>query len=887
MRRYPHRHATVFAQAPKSCRWPASSVRHGLLRVRFFGCRKFFARVRVFRPCPAMIRRSCVGDKWALVWPEGTSTSTLKAAWQSIEQCRAGRRQSAVFSTQRAFSERAIRLQWRQPCTYNSAYAWVGNALARDAKAQWELQLVNQPQTSPSASKRPREEPDPPCQGDEADGGCVVRRESSAATAASSRSEAPAMAVYPASPPSPGHMAAHVTKTWLLVKALELKRGAHMAGSAVLCSTYSQTEKIGEGTFGEVWRASNTVTGAAVVVKHLKRTCWEAFLAEVAILARITHPNVISLLDVLVAARYSLVFGDAGESLATWLRGQPAPVPGWRRVLVQVLAGVAYLHALLVLHADLKPHNICIDGTGQVRVCDLGAAVIVLPGFRNERREADIVREGLPYGTLWFRSLEILCGDKAFSLPADCWAIGVIWAQMLRQTPLFKEHTSIGMIIAITCTLGSPSGCCLQYYEALPLWSCQLPLFARGRLHDILRDTLSQPDMEVMTGLLRLSPAVRLEAAAALRMLSQEVVSTEVVSTDLVASTESARSTVTLGVSDPTCGTVAPTGMLLQLAVDSHTIFYGKRGHFNMREGVVQAELLSWLRADPTFCGPPATGPLSLEAPSRAKCERVEAGCKLEIAGHMGDGEARPGLTLNGLDASQPNWERLRAFAQAFKRKNDKALRQIQSEYRRILRKMASKDRGVNGDAFLHDDILDWAFDLGTVQLISAGDRREPLHFDGGASFLHIGLTLYGARTIHFKTVRGPPLQITCTPGHMYFGCLSCAAHWVQHTSDTRDLHVHEDVGPVSVVVLWRSRIFRGSRASAGASGPNPHAVFRAALKAVRGGMAQDSWLLPSVADCVDVLSLPGGRIKVGGVFFVSLPVFRILDRVRLVVESS
>ena len=90
----------------------------------------------------------------------------------------------------------------------------------------------------------------------------------------------------------------------------------------------------------------------------------------------------------------------------------------------------------------------------------------------------------------------------------------------------------------------------------------------------------------------------------------------------------------------------------------------------------------------------------------------------------MGDGEARPGLTLNGLDASQPHWERLRAFAQAFKRKNDKALRQIQSEYRRILRKMASKDRGVNGDAFLHDDILDWAFDLGTVQLISAGDRR-------------------------------------------------------------------------------------------------------------------------------------------------------------------
>ena len=134
MRRYPHRRATVFAPAPKSCRLPASSVRHGLLRVRFFGCRKFFARMRVFRPCPAMIRRSCVGDKWARVWPEGTSTSTLKAAWQSIEQCRAGRRQSAVFSTQRAFSERAIRLQWRQPRTYNSAYAWVGNALARDAK---------------------------------------------------------------------------------------------------------------------------------------------------------------------------------------------------------------------------------------------------------------------------------------------------------------------------------------------------------------------------------------------------------------------------------------------------------------------------------------------------------------------------------------------------------------------------------------------------------------------------------------------------------------------------------------------------------------------------------------------------------------------------------
>ena len=63
-----------------------------------------------------------------------------------------------------------------------------------------------------------------------------------------------------------------------------------------------------------------------------------------------------------------------GQTLGAWVRERPRRWPEVLRVLVAVARGVAAAHAAGLVHRDLKPDNVMIDGQGRVRVMDFGLA---------------------------------------------------------------------------------------------------------------------------------------------------------------------------------------------------------------------------------------------------------------------------------------------------------------------------------------------------------------------------------------------------------------------------------------------------------------------------------------------------------------------------------
>ncbi len=138
---------------------------------------------------------------------------------------------------------------------------------------------------------------------------------------------------------------------------------------------------------------------------------------------------------------------------------------------------------------------------------------------------------------------------------------------------------------------------------------------------------------------------------------------------------------------------------------------------------------------------------------------------------------------------------------------------------------------------------------------MKTGSRPDDKHFDGGASFVHGGLTLYGQRDLVIYCTDGTNVTVPCHPGHFYIGAMCAAEHQVLHSSVAvdSDLVRTEAHGGLQIVVLFRSRVFRASRGTSMATGPNPLEMYAKVLDQLNESLSRVHWELPSLADCLDV----------------------------------
>ncbi|MER2263560.1 bifunctional protein-serine/threonine kinase/phosphatase [Methylobacterium oxalidis] len=121
---------------------------------------------------------------------------------------------------------------------------------------------------------------------------------------------------------------------------------------------------------------------------------------------------------------YTVMEYVEGQTLAQWLRDNPAPeLEAVRRLVEQIARGVQALHRREMVHQDLRPQNILIDPAGTVRIIDFGSARVA--GLAEEGAAAEPM-----LGTLQYTAPECLAGYRA-TPGSDIFSVGVIAYQML------------------------------------------------------------------------------------------------------------------------------------------------------------------------------------------------------------------------------------------------------------------------------------------------------------------------------------------------------------------------------------------------------------------------------------------------------------------------
>jgi serine/threonine protein kinase len=164
----------------------------------------------------------------------------------------------------------------------------------------------------------------------------------------------------------------------------QTRTGGRFVAGTVLANRYRIVSLLGIGGMGEVYKAEDLRLDLPVALKFLPETlamspsALARFHAEARI-ARLSHPNVCRVHDIgdVDAFQFLTMEFIDGEDLASLLRriGR-LPADKALEIARQLCAGLAAAHDASVLHRDLKPHNVMIDGRGRVRITDFGVAAI-------------------------------------------------------------------------------------------------------------------------------------------------------------------------------------------------------------------------------------------------------------------------------------------------------------------------------------------------------------------------------------------------------------------------------------------------------------------------------------------------------------------------------
>jgi tetratricopeptide (TPR) repeat protein len=229
------------------------------------------------------------------------------------------------------------------------------------------------------------------------------------------------------------------------------ERDAALAAGTTV-GRYIVQSQLGEGGMGIVYAAHDPELDRPVAIKLLHRntqldSARERLLREARALAKLSHPNIVSVFDVGThqeqRAFLALELID-GESLTVWL----AKPRHWREILgVFALAGrgLAAAHAAGIVHRDFKPDNVLVASDGRVCVSDFGLARAVsqvpatTPGPITGTVEPSLTRTGTLLGTPSYMAPEQLAGKSADEKSDQFSFCVALWEAVHREHPFGKR----------------------------------------------------------------------------------------------------------------------------------------------------------------------------------------------------------------------------------------------------------------------------------------------------------------------------------------------------------------------------------------------------------------------------------------------------------------
>ncbi|CAM9615602.1 unnamed protein product [Scytosiphon promiscuus] len=286
-------------------------------------------------------------------------------------------------------------------------------------------------------------------------------------------------------------------------------------------SCYEKLEQIGEGTYGQVYKAKNRVTNGIVALKKI-RVHSENFglpvtaIREMKILNELSHDSMVRLLEIVTSVgeedeeddgktdrgrRGSLyiVLEYLEHDLAGLLDlNIPFSPVQMKALLRQLLDILAFIHDNKYIHRDIKCSNLLIDTNLQLKLADFGLA------RRLSDLPADLTNRVI---TLWYRPPELLLGATRYGPSVDCWGVGCIFAELIIGKPLFPTKTEVEQLEAIFKICGTPDATRWPAHEELPSFGSMMP---KNKYPDRLKQHLTESSRTAGTEKLLTSEATDL-----------------------------------------------------------------------------------------------------------------------------------------------------------------------------------------------------------------------------------------------------------------------------------------------------------------------------------------------------------------------------------------
>lgn len=112
----------------------------------------------------------------------------------------------------------------------------------------------------------------------------------------------------------------------------------------------------------------------------------------------------------------------------------------------QLFRGLNYLNSLNIAHRDIKPHNILVDSSNRVVICDFGSAKQLVKGEVN-----------IAYiCSRCYRAPELIFGCTQYSPQIDMWSTGCVIIEMINGEPPFIGDSQMDLLVNIIRVLGTP-----------------------------------------------------------------------------------------------------------------------------------------------------------------------------------------------------------------------------------------------------------------------------------------------------------------------------------------------------------------------------------------------------------------------------------------------
>lgn len=279
-------------------------------------------------------------------------------------------------------------------------------------------------------------------------------------------------------------------KTGISFIQLKAREDEKIYGCTKFLNHYKEEEKLGQGTFGEVYKGIHLETQRQVAMKKIIINMEKDLFPitaqrEIIILKKLNHRNVIKLLEMVydfpplsnsqthilsqndpnspkLSKNFYMILPYMVADLSGVLHNprMNLQMSDIKNMMLQILEGLNYIHCSKFMHRDIKTANILIDHNGILKIADFGLARLYYGSPPNLKYPGG-AGSGAKYTSIvvtrWYRAPELVLGDKYYTTAVDIWGVGCVFAEFFEKKPILQGTSDIDQGHVIFKLMGTPT----------------------------------------------------------------------------------------------------------------------------------------------------------------------------------------------------------------------------------------------------------------------------------------------------------------------------------------------------------------------------------------------------------------------------------------------